>query len=163
TLDLVEEAIHHAAQAGRPADALALYQDVLGGLRHLGWRLGEMARGLRILRGFDPCPDRWALGWFLRALGELEEAYREHDLPFFRADVRLLQGRLPEVAREGDEARSAAAAFLMGLTSAPPPSVLGCAVPRAQALLSLGRHPSTEEAADLAPLYHDLGWEGDRA
>ncbi|HEY7155601.1 MAG TPA: hypothetical protein VH575_16685, partial [Gemmataceae bacterium] len=76
TLDLIEEAIHHALSAGERATAEWLYEQVLGGLRHLGWKLGEMTRGLRILRGFDPCPDRWALGWFLRALGELEEAYR---------------------------------------------------------------------------------------
>jgi hypothetical protein len=163
TLDLVEEAIHHAAQAGRPADAWALYHDVLGGLRHLGWRLGEMARGLRILRGLEPCPDRWALGWFLRALGELEEAYQHNDLPCFRADLRLLQGRLPEVAREGDEVRAAVAAFLMGQTADPPPSVLGCAVGRAQALLYLGRHRQAEKAGPLGTLYHDLGWEGERA
>jgi hypothetical protein len=162
TLDLVEEAIHHAAAAGRPADATALYTDVLGGLRHLGWRLGEMARGLRILRGFDPCPDRWALGWFLRALGELEEAYRETDLPPFRADVRLLQGRLPEVAGAGDPGRAAVAAFLMGQTADLPPSLLGCTVPRAGVLLYLGRNQQAEEAATLGTLYHDLGWEGDR-
>jgi hypothetical protein len=163
TLDLVEEAIHHAAQAGRPDDAVGLYRDVLGGLRHLGWKLGEMARGVRILRGFDPCPDRWALGWFLRALGELEAAYEHNDLPFFRADIRLVQGRLPEVAQEGDAVRAAAAELLMGHTAAPPPSVLGCAVPRAQALLSLGRLAEVRQAAGLGRLYHDLGWEGDRA
>src|SRR5205085_1954042 len=112
TLDLVEEAIYHAGQAGQGAEAWALYEKVLGGLRHLGWKLGEPARGLRILRGFEPCPDRWAMGWYLRALGELEEAYRHNDLAYFRADVRLLQGRLPEAAAQG-EARAAVAAFLM--------------------------------------------------
>src|SRR5262249_39327647 len=137
SLDLVEEAIYHAAAAGASAEAVALYQEVLGGLRHLGWRLGEIARGLRILPGFNPCPDRWALGWFLRALGELEEACQHNDLPYFRADVRLLQGRLPEVEREGDPARSAMAAFLMGRTATVPPPALGCAVPRAQAWLYL--------------------------
>src|SRR5262249_4079101 len=155
--------IHHAAEAGRPADALALYHEVIGGLRHLGWRLGEMARGLRILRGFDPCPDRWALGWYLRALGELEEAYQHNELPFFRADARLLQGRLPEAAREGDPARSAVAEFLMGVNAQPPPSVLGCAVPRAWALLYLGRLHQAGDAAESAPFYHELGLGGDRA
>src|SRR5262249_25595236 len=72
TLDLVEDAIHHALEAGRAEEAWQLYDRGLGGVRHLGWRLGEMGRGLRILRRFDPCPDRRALGWFLRALGELE-------------------------------------------------------------------------------------------
>src|SRR5262249_54564289 len=138
TLDLVEEAIHHAAEAGQVEEAFKLYSDVLGGLRHLGWRLGEMARGARILRELQPCPDRWALGWYLRALGELEEAYRHNDLPYFRADVRLLQGRLPEVAAEGDATRSATADFLMGESQDLPPSVLACAIPRPQILLHLG-------------------------
>src|SRR5439155_11625662 len=56
-LDLVEEAIYHALQAGRRGEAWELYERGLGGLRHLGWRLGGMARGLRVLRGVAPCPD----------------------------------------------------------------------------------------------------------
>jgi hypothetical protein len=39
TLDLVEEAIYHALEAGRPEEAQDLYQNVLGGLRHLAWKL----------------------------------------------------------------------------------------------------------------------------
>ncbi|HEY7311842.1 MAG TPA: hypothetical protein VH643_20935 [Gemmataceae bacterium] len=163
TLDLVEEAIYHAQQAGQSAEAVVLYEQTLGGLRHLGWKLGEMARGLRILRGFDPCPDRWALGWFLRALGEFEEAYRHNDLPYFRADVRLLQGRLPEAAHEGEDTRTTIAEFLMGRTTQPPPSVLGCAVPRAQILLYLGRLSQARQIAQLDPLYQDMGHEGERA
>ena len=114
-LDLVEEAISHAHQAGEYAEALQLYNHVLGGHRHLAWKLGEMARGLRIIARFDPCPDRWALGWYLRALGELERAYEQNNLPFFRADIRLLQGRLSEVSREADPARAEVARFLMEL------------------------------------------------
>jgi hypothetical protein len=163
TLDLVEEAIYHAAQAGQAAEAWALYEDVLGGLRHLGWKLGEPARGLRILCGFEPCPDRWALGWYLRSLGELEEAYRHNDLAYFRADVRLLQGRLPEAAAQGDDARAAVAAFLMGQTKALPPSLLGCAVPRAQVLLYPGRLEQAARVEELGEVYRDLGWNGDRA
>ncbi len=163
TLDLVEEAIYHALEAGQHAEAFRLYEETLGGLRQLGWKLGEMARGLRILRGFNPCPDRWALGWFLRALGEFEEAYVHNDLPYFRADIRLLQGRLPEVEREGDDTRTAAARFLMGRTKEPPPSVIGCAVPRAQILLYLGRLTQSRQIAQLDPLYQLMGHEGERA
>lgn len=163
TLDLVEEAIYHAQEARKAAEAFDLYEKTLGGLRHLGWKLGEMARGLRILRGFDPCPDRWALGWFLRALGEFEEAYFHNDLPYFRADIRLLQGRLPEVQREGDDTRTAIAEFLMGRTKQPPPSVLGCAVPRAQILLYLHRLTQSRQIAQLDPLYQLMGHEGERA
>jgi hypothetical protein len=163
TLDLVEEAVHHALRAGRPEEAWGLYEDVLGGVRHLGWKLGEMARGLRILRQFEPCPDGWSLGWFLRALGEYEPAYQHNPLPYFRADVRLLQGRLPEVAAEGEESRAAVAAFLMGRTQTPPPLALGCPVTRAQCLLYLGRLPRARQAASVEGLYQDMGWEGDRA
>jgi hypothetical protein len=163
TLDLVEEAIYHAQQAGKTAEAFRLYEETLGGLRHLGWKLGEMVRGLRILRGFDPCPDRWALGWFLRALGEFEEAYFHNDLPYFRADIRLLQGRFPAVEREGESTRSATAEFLMGRTTKLPPSMLGCAVPRAQILLYLNRLTQCQHVSQLDPLYQLMGYEGERA
>jgi hypothetical protein len=163
TLDLVEEAIYHAQQAGRTDEAAWLYREVLGGMRHLAWKLGEMARGVRILRGFGPCPDRDALAWFLRALGEFDEAYTHNTMPYFRADVRLLQGRLPQVAAEGDDARSAAAAFLMGQSKKLPPDRLGCAVPRDQLLLYLGRLDVARHAAGMEALYQHIGWEADRA
>ena len=114
--------------------ALKLYTQVLGGHRHLAWKLGDMARGLRIIRGFNPCPDRWALGWYLRALGELEAAFEQHTFPFFRADIRLLQGRLTEVEKEGDTARTAIASFLMAQTTRVPSDTLGCVDPTSSAL-----------------------------
>ena len=159
TLGLIEETIYHALQAGRVDEAEWLYNTILGGMRHLAWKLGEMARGLRILREFDPCPDRFALAWFLRALGEFDEAYAQNAMPYFRADVRLLQGRLPSVAAEGDDTRSAAAAFLMGQTKAIPPDVLGCAVPRVQLLLYAGRPDGVLHTAALQTVYKDFGWK----
>ena len=101
-LDLTEEAITHALGAGQPDKAWNLYAHVLGGHRHLAWKLGEMAPRaanpplLRLL------PGPMALGWYLRALGELEAAYEQNAFPYFRADLRLLQGRLPVVEAEGD-------------------------------------------------------------
>lgn len=163
SLDLVEEAIHHSLRAGRTEEAVGLYTHVLGGLRHLGWKLGEMTRGLRILRGFQPCPDGWALGWYLRALGELEAAYEHNSLPCFRADIRLLQGRLPEVGAEGDDARSLTAAFLMGQTAQLPPDLLGCALPRDQILLYRGRLDPVRRMELLQGLYQEMGREADRA
>jgi hypothetical protein len=163
SLDLVEEAIAHAVRAGQTEKALKLYTQVLGGHRHLAWKLGEMARGLRIVRRFSPCPDRWALGWYLRALGELEEAFERHTLPFFRADIRLLQGRLPDVEKEGDPARSAVAHFLMGQSNRLPPDTLGCAIPRVQILLYLGRHTDAWLSTGSEQLYETIGWEDDRA
>jgi hypothetical protein len=162
TLDLAEEAIYHALQAGRTDWAVAIYQEQLGGLRHLGWKLGEMNRGLRILREFNPCPDRWALAWYRRALGDLEEAYRHNGLPSFRADIRLLQGRLPQVAKEGDSARTALAAFLMGQGKELPPDPFGCVIPRDQIWLYRGPLPDGRHSALHERFYHDIGWEGDR-
>ena len=114
SLDLVEEAISHAAASrrnGQGRDCTSTFWAGTGTWRGswVRWRAG-----LRILRGFDPCPDRWALGWYLRALGELDLAYAENNRPYFRADIRLLQGRLTEVEQEGDPARTEIAAFLMG-------------------------------------------------
>jgi hypothetical protein len=162
-LDLVEEAIAHARESGRPEKAWTLYVDVLGGHRHLAWKLGEMARGLRILRGFDPCPDRWALGWYLRAMGELESAYAENPLPYFRADIRLLQGRLPDVEAEGDPGRSEVAAFLMGRKERAPAAPLGCAIPTAQLLLYHGQAERAWLAAEPEGVYELTGWNDDRA
>ncbi len=164
SLDLVEEAITHALNAGESAKALNLYTHVLGGHRHLAWKLGEMARGLRIVRKFSPCPDRWALGWYLRALGEMEEAFEQNNFSFFRADIRLLQGRLTQVEAEGDPARTAIAEFLMGRTTKLPSFPLGCAIPRAQLLLYLGR---TGQAwlseAQPEQVYEMIGWADDKA
>jgi hypothetical protein len=164
TLDLVEEAIHHSLAAGRADEAWQLFERGLGGLRHLGWKLGEMARGLRVLRGFRECPDGSSLGWFLRALGELDHAYDANHLPYFRADIRLLQGRLPEVAAEGDSVRAATAWFLRGqATDRLPPDVMGLTVPRIQLLLIAGRLRDAGELPRLDGLYKQIGWEGDRA
>jgi tetratricopeptide (TPR) repeat protein len=163
SLDLVEEAIYHAIQAGRADEATGLYTHLLGGVRHLGWKLGEMARGRRILHGFACCPEPWDLAWYLRALGEFEDAYQHNNLPYFRADIRLLQGRLPLVAAEDDASRTAVAAFLMGQTTVLPGDDLGGVIPRDQVLLYLGRLDRVGRSVLLAGFYQDIGWEGDRA
>jgi tetratricopeptide (TPR) repeat protein len=163
SLDLVEEAIAHAIRAGQSEKALKLYTQVLGGHPHLAWKLGEMSRGLRIIRGFSPCPDRWALGWYLRALGELDEAYEQHNFPFFRADIRLLQGRLSEVEKEGDSARTAIAQFLTGQSMRLPSDTLGCVVPRVQMLLYMGRYADAWLATQPEQVYETIGWADDRA
>jgi hypothetical protein len=163
TLDLVEEAIHHALAAERRDEAEWLYHNVLGGLRHLAWKLGETNRGLRVLRQFDPCPDTWALAWHMRALGELDEAHAHNPLPSFRADLRLLQGRLPQVAAEGEPTRTAVAAFLMGQTTELPPSVLAGAVPRLHVLLYLGRYQQAWYSTEMEQMYADFGWGGEQA
>jgi hypothetical protein len=164
TLDLVEEAIHHTLAAGRVDEAWQLYERWLGGLRYLGWKLGEMTRGLRVLRGFRECPDVSSLAWFLRALGELDQAYDANHLPYFRADIRLLQGRWPEVAAEGDPVRTAIAGFLRGQTTDRlPPDLMGLALPRIHLMLIGGRLRHAGELPRLDGLYKQIGWEGDRA
>ncbi len=57
-------------------------REVLGGMRHLAWKLGETARGLRILRGFEVCPDRDALAWFLRPGRARRGVRNPPDAPF---------------------------------------------------------------------------------
>jgi hypothetical protein len=51
----------------------------------------------------------------------------------------------------------------MGQTAVLPPDRLGCAVPRHQLFLYLGRLSEARHIAGLAALYQDIGWEGDRA
>jgi hypothetical protein len=163
SLDLGEEAIAHALAAGEAEKAWQIYTQFLGGHRQLAWKLGEMARGLRIVQGFTPCPDRTALGWYLRALGELDEAMDQNRLPYFRADVRLLQGRLPQVDQEGDPARSAIAEVLMGRSTQLPPEPLGCAIPRVQVLLYLGRRADAWHSLQSVELFASIGWADEGA
>ena len=106
TLGLVEEAIYHTLQAGRAEEAWNLFNEGLGGLRHMAWKLGEMARGLRILRSFEPCPDPWSLAWFLRALANSKMpieimAFRTSALTFAccRADCPRWRARETMTAR----------------------------------------------------------------
>jgi len=96
-------------------------------------------------------------------LGEFEEAYRHNNLPYFRADIRLLQGRLPHVAAEREDTRTAMAAFLMGKTTALPSEPSGAAIPRDQFLLYLGRFSKIQQSKLLDDFYHQIGWEADRA
>jgi hypothetical protein len=163
TLDLAEEALYHALEAGRINEALWLYNEVFGGLRQLAWKLGETNRGLRILRCFHPCPEPWDLAWYLRAFGEFNQAFACNELPYFRADILILQGRLPRVAEIGDSTRTPIAQFLMGKTTDLPPDQMGSTFPRAQFLLYLGELNRVFRSSDRGVFYGDIGWEGDRA
>ena len=133
-------------------------RSVLGGHRHLAWKLGEMARGLRILRGFDPCPDRWALGWYLRALGELEAAYEQNHLPVLPRRHPPAPG--PAAPRGGERATrlgQRSPQFLMGRTTRScRTDPLGCVIPRAQILLYQGRGGRAWLATEPEQVYeHD--------
>jgi transcriptional regulator with XRE-family HTH domain/tetratricopeptide (TPR) repeat protein len=94
-LETLESLLEHTLRAGDGEEAFRLYSNALGGFSHLGLRLGEMSRGLRITRlfatdpetgGFEPLlaesilsPSATARihydrGLFLGALGDLEAA-----------------------------------------------------------------------------------------
>jgi len=63
TLDLLEEIIHHAIEAGRLNDGWSIYWGQIGGYRNLGWRLGAYERGRRICRAFQTaCLSKDAFG-----------------------------------------------------------------------------------------------------
>ena len=127
TLDLVEEAIAHALESGRPEKAWDLYVNVLGGHRHLAWKLGEMARGPADPPRLRPVPGPLGAWLVPPRDGRAGRGLQQNPLPYFRADVRLLQGRLPQVEAEGDLGRTEIAAFLMGRTTRLPADPLGCA------------------------------------
>ncbi|WP_437841160.1 helix-turn-helix domain-containing protein [Sorangium sp. So ce1153] len=94
-LDAHEAVILELLGAGRAAEALDIYELGLGGFAHLGLRLGDMARGARILRAFaggdDPrgvpasLPARvraslaYEAGLYAGALGDLAFACACHE------------------------------------------------------------------------------------
>lgn len=51
-LDTLEALLVHTVLAGRVEEASELYFVTLGGFRHLGLELGELARGLRLMKAF---------------------------------------------------------------------------------------------------------------
>jgi hypothetical protein len=95
-VDRYEALIEHTRLAGRTKEAFDLYNGGLGAYRHLGWVLGDCARGLRIVSGFssdgalesaaEGLPDEqrsqllceWGL--YARALGDLGTARRASTL-----------------------------------------------------------------------------------
>jgi len=125
TLDLIEELIHHAVNAGHRAAARHLYEQRLGGRDHLGKVLGEFARGERIVAALlataeqepaiesdSPRKRTTPLGytpnqslmldraWYLRGLGDLDHAHRlfMRARPMWAGTVLVLRGLLPEAA-----------------------------------------------------------------
>jgi hypothetical protein len=59
-LDRYEQAIEATRLAGREQEAFDLYWFGMGSYRNLYWRLGDYARGYRILNGFVPAPGDYA-------------------------------------------------------------------------------------------------------
>ncbi len=52
-LDTLESLLEHTLQAGDAKAAFALYRSAMGGFGRLGLALGELSRGLRVVRGFS--------------------------------------------------------------------------------------------------------------
>lgn len=87
-LDLFETLFEHTLAAGDIADAQAVLTRSLGGFGHLGLRLGQMERGLRMTRALQahahvlPPDMRWRLtydrGLYSAALGDLDDALRSY-------------------------------------------------------------------------------------
>jgi len=87
-LDLFEALFEHSVAAGDIADAHAVLSGSLGGFSHLGLRLGQMERGLRMTRALQAHAQvlapaaRWRLtyerGLYSAALGDLDDALRAY-------------------------------------------------------------------------------------
>ncbi len=88
-IDLIDEVIYQTVNAGRINEAYEIYRERLGYI-HLGWKLGDQARGAMIVKLFgdaingdrgDLTDANWETlmidyGLYLKNLGRLEEAAR---------------------------------------------------------------------------------------
>lgn len=102
-LDLLEELLYHSIQVGRDDDAANIYYNRLGGVRHLGWNLGEFDRGKRIVdtlleemrkKGRFVLTASRDMGIYLRALGDLAGAEECYPDDLFRGLLWILRGNL---------------------------------------------------------------------
>jgi len=111
SLDLLEELVHHAIQAGSVREAAEIYMGRMGGNDHLNTKLGEYTRTYRILTAFDQCPDKSGMYHCLRAMGRMEEALR------WRPNNRyllLLSGNLAQLSLDSTETTRNIAKSLRG-------------------------------------------------
>jgi tetratricopeptide (TPR) repeat protein len=117
SLDLLEELVFHSLRAGRPLEAVEIYQYRMGGSDHLNTTLGEYSRTFRILQAFPECPDPGGMYHCMRASGAFDEALKWRPQNRY---ILLAKGKLLELASEQAEATSVTARFLMGERVAPP-------------------------------------------
>jgi hypothetical protein len=99
-LDALEELVYHTLQLGKVDVARDIYAHRIGGVQHLGWRLGQYGRCVRMLEAFPRSPDIGGLIWCYRALGDLDAASRlvDPDDVWWLGMIGCLRGRLAEVA-----------------------------------------------------------------
>ncbi len=103
SLDRLEDLIYHALAAGQVKAAQMIYYERLGGGEHLGWNIGEYARGYRILKQFPEQFDHDGWWIFRRGVGDMpsEKEFMEivPRLSWYMANepenVLLLLGNLP--------------------------------------------------------------------
>ena len=141
SLDLLEELIHHALQAGSVAEAEDIFFARLGGSEHLGTTLGDYLRSYRILSSFPECPDRTGMYHCLRAFGDFEHALEQR--PHNRY-ILLLQGKLETLTQDKSISTSSLAKALRGIDTRLPDRTPDVPVP--SALVHLLRGDATEAA-----------------
>lgn len=100
SLDLLEELVHHAVQAGSLKEAAEIYMGRMGGNDHLNTNLGEYTRTYRILNAFQQCPDKSGMYHCLRALGRFEDALRWRPNNRY---ILVLTGNLTQLAMDPSE------------------------------------------------------------
>jgi hypothetical protein len=110
-LDLLEELVYHAIQAGSVREAAEIYMGRLGGNDHLNTHLGEYNRTYRILRAFPECPDPTGMYHCLRAFGRYDEALQWRPNNRY---ILLLSGLLTPLADDTNDATRNSAKFLQG-------------------------------------------------
>jgi Effector-associated domain 7 len=99
-LDALEELVYHTLRLGQVDAARDIYANRIGGVQHLGWRLGQYGRCVRMLEEFPRPPDVGDLIWCYRALGDLDAAscLVDPDDVWWLGMIGCLRGRLAEVA-----------------------------------------------------------------
>jgi len=154
SLDLLEELVYHALQAGQEDEARYVYFDRLGANDHLNTRLGEYVRCHRILTAFAECPDPSAMYHSLRAFGRFEEALQWRPQNRY---IRVLQGRLAELSNDTSDSTRRVARYLIGEPTSLPERFPDLPLPLAWLMLLRGR---IEDAVaninnELATCMHD--------
>jgi hypothetical protein len=146
SLDLLEELVHHAIQAGSVREAAEIYMGRMGGNDHLNTHLGEYTRSFRILSAFDQCPDKSGMYHCLRAFGRMDEALR------WRPNNRyllLLSGNLSQLSNDPTEATRSIARSLRGEEVRVPDRTPDCPITSSMTHVYRGDLIEAERAANL--------------
>jgi tetratricopeptide (TPR) repeat protein len=146
SLDLLEELVHHAIQAGSVKEAAEIYMGRMGGNDHLNTHLGEYTRTYRILSAFDQCPDKSGMYHCQRAFGRMDEALR------WRPNNRyllLLSGNLAQLSNDPNEITRNVARALRGEDVRIPDRAPDCPITSSMIHTYRGELIEAERAANL--------------